>query len=257
MDYTAAAKEIIRYLGGVENIKSVNHCMTRLRFVLKNESAVEAEKLKKVNGIMGLMVKGGQHQVIIGNSVGRYYQEIVKQGKFAPETSRQDEKGPVLQLFVNYISGSMSPIITALIGGGMIKVIVILLELTGFLTPGMQTHTILSLFGDAPFYFMPVMLAYSTAAKFGINQMLAVVIAGIMIHPSFISLVGSGEPVSFIGLPVTPASYSSSVIPILMMTWVMKYADRGLDKLIPDVAKSFLKPILFIFLCGTLLPRYF
>lgn len=252
MDYPAAAKEIIRYLGGAENIKSVNHCMTRLRFVLKDETALEAEKLKKVNGVMGLMVKGGQHQVIIGNSVGRYYQEIIKQGKFAPETSGQTEKSSVLQLFVDYISGSMSPIITALIGGGMIKVLVILLELTGILTPDMQTHAILSLFGDAPFYFMPVMLAYSAAAKFGVNQMLAVVIAGIMIHPSFVSLVDSGASISFIGLPVTPASYSSSVIPILMMVWIMKYVDRGLDKIIPDVLKSFLKPVLFIFLCGTL-----
>ncbi|MGL5435979.1 MAG: beta-glucoside-specific PTS transporter subunit IIABC [Lachnospiraceae bacterium] len=252
MDYSVTAKEIIRSMGGEKNIKSVTHCMTRLRFVLHDDTGIDQAQIKAITGVLGLMVKGGQYQVIIGNDVAKCYKEILKLGDFAEKKTDQEVKGSIFNALMDYISGSMSPLIPALVGGGMIKVIVMLLEMAGILSADMQTHQFLSFFGDTPFYFMPIMLAYTAAAKFKVNQMLAVTIAGIMIHPSFISLVGAGEPIALLGLPVTAASYSSSVIPILMMVWVMKYVERFLDQVIPPVIKSFAQPIIFIVVCGAL-----
>lgn len=252
MDYSVTAKEIIRSMGGEKNIKWVTHCMTRLRFVLRDEAGIDQEQIKGIKGVMGLMIKGGQYQVIIGNDVAKCYKEILKLGNFAEKEADEEEKGGIFNSLMEYISGSMSPLIPALVGGGMVKVIVMLLEMAGILTADMQTHIFLSFFGDAPFYFMPIMLAYTAAGKFKVNQMLAVTIAGIMIHPEFISLVGTGEPMALFGLPVTAASYASSVIPVLIMVWVMKYIECILDRVIPAVIKSFAKPMLFIILCGML-----
>lgn len=253
MDYQNSAKQILKDVGDKENIQSVTHCMTRLRFVLKDEKIVDDTKVKSIPGVMGVMKKGGQYQIVMGNDVADYYKALNKLGNFGSNSAVESgEKKNLFDAFVDVISGCMSPLIPALIGGGMIKVLLILLPLLNLLSTTSQTYNVLTFFGDAPFYFMPVMLAYTAAQKFGVSPMLAVTVGGIMLHPSFVTMVNNGDPISIFGLPITLATYSSSVIPILMMVWVMKYIEQFFDKIIPTVLKSFLKPLLIIVISGVI-----
>ncbi|MHC9537761.1 beta-glucoside-specific PTS transporter subunit IIABC [Dellaglioa sp. BT-FLS60] len=249
-----SVKKIYDEVGQEQNIKSLIHCMTRLRFELKDESIVDDEKVKEIPGVMGVNHQNGQYQVIIGNDVGDYYDEIIKMGNITGESSNEPEKEKenLFNRFASFISACMSPLIPALIGGGMIKVILILLPLLGWMSEKGQSYAVLTTFGDAPFYFLPIMLAVTAAKYFKVTPMLAVTIAGIMIHPTFIAMVTAGKSVHFMGLPVTLATYSSSVIPILMVVWAMKYIEKGVDKVCPASMKSILKPLLVLFITATL-----
>lgn len=259
MDYAGSAKQIFEAVGGEKNINSLIHCMTRLRFRLKDESIVDDEAVKNIPGVMGVNHQSGQYQVIIGNDVTNYYNEILKLGKIdtgdadqTPDQGEEKQKVNLFNRFANFISSCMSPLIPALIGGGMIKVILILLPLLGWLNEKGQTYAILNIFGDAPFYFLPVMLAYTAAKYFKVTPMLAITIAGVMIHPNFTAMVTAGKAVHFMDLPVTLVNYSSSVIPILLVVWAMKYIEMGIDKVCPASLKSILKPLLVLFVTGTL-----
>lgn len=253
MEYTNTAKEILKTVGGEDNIESLVHCMTRLRFVLKDESQADDAYMKNIPGVMGVMKKGGQYQVIMGNDVASYFKELQKISTFSTNanTTSSKKKNP-FEAFVDIISSCMSPLIPALLGGGMIKVLLILLPLMGLLDAKGQTYTILAFFGDAPFYFLPIMLAYTAAIKFNVTPMLAVSVAGIMLHPNFAAMVTAGDPVFLFGIPVTLASYSSSVIPILIMVWLMQYIESFFEKIIPTAIKSFMKPLLIILISGFL-----
>lgn len=256
MKYKDSAKEIYELVGKEENIRTLTHCMTRLRFVLKDETKVDDQAVRDIPGVMGINKNAGQYQVIMGNDVASYYKELAKLGDFTAD-SRDDgatsrEKKKPFDAFIDVISSCMSPLIPALIGGGMIKVLMILLPLIGLLSEKSSTYAVLSFFGDAPFYFLPVMLAYTAAKKFDVTPMLAVTIAGIMLHPNFVAMVDKGDPVNVFGLPITLASYSSSVIPILIMVWLMKYIERYVDKITPTVMKSFIKPLFIIVISGVI-----
>ena len=213
MKYQQTAKEIYNAVGGSENIQTVTHCVTRLRLILKNQDQVNDEEMKAITGVMGVMKKAGQYQVILGNDVANYYRAFTKLGNFSSEPVESMEKKNLFENLVDVISGCMSPLIPALLGGGMIKVLLIVLPLIGALSESSSTYAVLSFFGDAPFYFMPVMLAFTASQKFGVTPMLAVAVGGIMLHPNFAAMVTAGDPVSIFGLPITLASYGSSVIP--------------------------------------------
>ncbi|ODJ67205.1 beta-glucoside-specific PTS transporter subunit IIABC [Brochothrix thermosphacta] len=253
MKYKNTAKEILKTVGGEDNIESLVHCMTRLRFVLKDESQADDAYMKNIPGVMGVMKKGGQYQVIMGNDVASYFKELQKISTFSTNANTtSSKKKNRFEAFVDIISSCMSPLIPALLGGGMIKVLLILLPLMGLLDAKGQTYTILAFFGDAPFYFLPIMLAYTAAIKFNVTPMLAVSVAGIMLHPNFVAMVTAGDPVFLFGIPVTLASYSSSVIPILIMVWLMQYIESFFEKIIPTAIKSFMKPLLIILISGFL-----
>ncbi|KLI75623.1 MULTISPECIES: beta-glucoside-specific PTS transporter subunit IIABC [Lacticaseibacillus] len=261
MDYSETARSIVKAVGGKQNIKSLTHCVTRLRFYLKDEQKVSDATVKDIAGVLGVNHQSGQYQVIMGNGVGTYYDKIMALGGIqaadadnVADSAEDEAKGHtnLFDTFANFISSCMSPLIPALIGGGMMKVIVILLPLLHMLSTSSQTYKILTIFGDAPFYFLPVMLAYTAANYFKVSQILAVVIAGIMIHPNFLAMVNAAKPVHFIGIPVTLFNYSSSVIPILMIVWAMKYIEGGLKRVIPNSIKSIALPLLEIFVMGFL-----
>ncbi|MBE6090544.1 MAG: PTS beta-glucoside transporter subunit EIIBCA [Clostridium beijerinckii] len=249
MDYSIVAKEIIEKIGGVNNVSSVIHCMTRLRFTLKDESIVNDEQVKKIKGVMGVMKKGGQYQIIIGNEVSKCYKEVLKLGNFsdsANNTENSNEKQNIITKVLDVVSGSMSATMPAIIGAGMVKVLVVLLTTIGLLSNTSQTYTILSALGDATFYFLPMILVISTSKKFNINPYTFAAVIGVMVYPDFVKLLGAGSPVSFLGLPVTTASYGYSVIPVILMAWVMKYIEEIVDKITPAVTKNFLKPMLIL-----------
>ncbi|MCJ2387270.1 PTS glucose transporter subunit IIA [Pediococcus acidilactici] len=257
MSIKDSAKQIYDTVGGEANINYLTHCVTRLRFRLKDESKVDDEKVKRIPGVMGINHQNGQYQVIIGNAVSDYYDQVIKLGDFPTDesgdsnkTDTKEEKGNLFDQFTSFISSCMSPLIPALIGGGMIKVILILLTTVGWMSDKSQTYTILSVFGDAPFYFLPIELAITASKYHKVNQMMAVIAGAILIHPNFITLVNSGKAIHLMGLPVTAASYSSSVIPILLIVWAMKYLEAFLEKVVPSSFKSILKPLLEIFIVG-------
>ena len=245
MDYANVAKKILEKIGGESNVNSVQHCMTRLRFTLKDESKADDEAIRKIKGVMGVTKQGGQYQVIIGNNVGNCYKELLKLGNFQEGTSDKNaEKKGLFNTILDVVSGCMSATMPAIIGAGMIKVLLVILPMLGILAETSQTYIILSALGDATFYFLPLILCISASKKFNINPYTLAAVIAVMVYPDFIGLVDAGEKISLFGLPVASASYAYSVIPVIMMAWVMTYVEKLADKITPAVTKNFLKPML-------------
>lgn len=245
MDYANVAKKILEKIGGESNVNSVQHCMTRLRFTLKDESKADDEAIRKIKGVMGVTKQGGQYQVIIGNNVGNCYKELLKLGNFQEGTSDKNaEKKGLFNTILDVVSGCMSATMPAIIGAGMIKVLLVILPMLGILAETSQTYIILSALGDATFYFLPLILCISASKKFNINPYTLAAVIAVMVYPNFIGLVDAGEKISLFGLPVASASYAYSVIPVIMMAWVMTYVEKLADKITPAVTKNFLKPML-------------
>ncbi|HEL9635701.1 TPA: PTS glucose transporter subunit IIA [Streptococcus suis] len=250
MKYKNTALAILEAVGGEKNVLRATHCVTRLRLELKDENIVSDERVKSISGVIGIMKKNGQYQIILGNDVANYYKEFTALGKFDSDSVQQVKKANVLEQVIEYIAGSMTPLIPAMLGGGMIKVLVIVLPMLGLLKADSQSISFLAFFGDAPYHFMPIFLAYSASQKLKVTPALAMSVAGILLHPNFVQMVSTGDPLHFLGAPVTPASYGSSVIPILIMVWLMKYIEAVFNKVTPAVTKSFLQPTLVLLVSG-------
>lgn len=250
MDFQVLAKQILQYIGGEANITALTHCATRLRFTLKDKAKADAAALQKCKGVLGAVESGGQFQVIIGSEVPKVYEMIMK---ILPENTDSsaaanlpEGKRSILDKMMDFIAGVFTPILPAIIGAGLIKSVLAIAVLCGIDTKG-QTYYFLDFIGDAPLYFLPVMLAYTSAKKMNCNPFVAIGIAGAMIHPKYIALVTDPFNIhytSFLGLPVTLATYTSSVIPILLTVGLLSYVERFLEKILPKMVKFFLKPLL-------------
>ena len=247
MKFKQIATEVLEHIGGEENVSHVTHCVTRLRFNLKDDSKVCVDKLKKVKGVMGCVNKGGQFQVIIGNDVSDVYKELVSLGNFKSSKGEvKEEKKGVLTTVFDTIAGVFTPIIPAIAGCGMLKGFLGLFAALGWISKETQTYYILNFISDAAFYFLPILLAYTAAIKFKTSQYLAVVIGGVLLHPNFSALVSAGEPVKFFGLPVALVKYGSSVIPIILIVWLMSYVEKLFNKIVPKALKLIFVPLLVI-----------
>ena len=260
-DYAAISKKIVENIGGVENIASVTHCMTRLRFVVKDEGKINDAAVKATDGVMGVVNQGGQYQIIIGNHVEEAYNEVLKMGDFgeASQVARGEKKEPLTlkkvgNNILDAIVGTMSPLIPAIIGGSMVKLLVMLLGMAGVLSADGETYKILNTIGDAAFYFLPVMVAASASKKFNTNMFIAIAIAGLMLHPDFRTMMEAvtvGDTAAhFLGIPVVGVKYTYTVIPALCMTWILSYIERAIDKITPAVTKNFLKPMLIFLIAA-------
>lgn len=253
-----SVQQIYDAVGGDANINSLTHCITRLRFQLKDWDKVDDNIVKNIPGVLGVNRQNGQYQVIIGNQVTDYYNAITKLGHFAsngevPADDVDDgQKRGLFDRFADFISSCMAPLIPVLVAGGLMKLILIVLTTLNWMSDKSQTYVLLSAIGDAPFYFLPVELAYTSAKYFRVNQMLAVCVAGVLIYPSFTAMVKAGNAVHMMGLPVTLATYSASVIPILMTVWAMKYIEHWIDVATPNQVKSIIKPLAELFVMGVL-----
>lgn len=247
MDYSATAKSILREVGGEANIVNVSHCMTRLRLTLKDESIVKDERIKAVKGVVGVMKKAGQYQIIIGNEVSKCYGEFIKLGNFGDQTGgapAAKRGGNPVSMILDAISGSMSSVIPAIIGAGMVQVLNIILG--WFLPADSPTMQLMGVIGNTAFYFLPVLVAFSAGRKFGGNPFLVTAVVAILIHPNFVALTGAEGGINFLGIPVTSFDYSSSIIPAILTAWVMSYIERIVEKITPAFTKNFLKPMLII-----------
>lgn len=242
MDYKKLAADILKLVGGEKNVAGVSHCMTRLRFVLNDEAKADTAKVKKLNGVQGVVSKNGQYQVVIGTNVGKVYDEIQKLGSFKSQGAANAEGG-LGNRIIGAITAIFQPIIPAICGAGMIKAILAILVALKAMDSTAQTYVLLNMVADTAFYFLPIFLAVSAAKVFRCSAYLAAVMGAILLHPTFSGLVAAGEAVTFWGIPVRLVSYSSAVVPPVLIVWIMSYVEKYAKKIIPGAVQVFMVPL--------------
>ncbi|MDP9697786.1 MULTISPECIES: beta-glucoside-specific PTS transporter subunit IIABC [Paenibacillus] len=258
MNYKETAKAILDKVGGQENINDFLHCSTRLRMNLKDPNQAKTEEIKSMDGVMGAVYSGGQYQVIIGNDVSYVYNELKQMitintdEKPEPNKKRDMSFKGLFESFAGLITGIFQPIIPAIAAAGMFKALLLLCTSLGILSKESQIYALLLNIADAAFYFLPVLLAYSSAQKFKTNPYIAATLAGVLLHPKMITLLGGEVPVEIAGVPVPNISYASSVLPIILTVWLMSYVEKFADKVSPGPVKIFLKPLIVILVMAPL-----
>ena len=265
MDYVSVSKKILDAVGGPGNVASATNCMTRMRLVLNDESKADDDKVKAIKGVKSVIKQGGQYQVVIGNEVSNLMKEFNKLGNFSEDgggAKPAKATGNPIQRLFGFVAGCLTPLLPAMLGTGMAKVVLTLLTTSHLLSETGPTYIILYSMADSFFYFLPVMLGWSIAKKTGHSVPLYMVVGATLVYPNLITLLGGGvEGVAygtFLGqnctylfgfLPVIGATYTSSVLPMLLMTPVMGWAEDFADRVSPNVLKAFLKPLLFLLIC--------
>lgn len=254
MDYKKLGYDLLPLVGGVDNISKLTHCATRLRFEFCDRSKVDKAAIENTLGVISVVEKGGQFQVVVGNDVPVTYRVLINEmggtaAKSSSRSSSDDEKAKtgIITNIISAISTTFTPVIPALIGGGMIKAVLSILVLCG-LDDSSSTYAVLNLISDAAFYFMPVLLAYGAAIKFECNPVLAMTLACALLHPTWSGMVSAGEGVDFFYIPVYLVDYSYSVIPIILSVWLMSYVEKFAEKYTPSIIKFFLKPLIILFI---------
>ncbi|MGL9914090.1 PTS system, beta-glucoside-specific IIA component [Enterococcus sp. DIV0784] len=254
MDYQAIAKEILKDVGGKDNIVDVTHCYTRLRFVLKDTKQANKEALLQTEGVISVVESGGQYQVVLGNKVAHVYNalEPLLAQQLTTKTSTK-EKNSLGNRILNTVAAIFTPVVPAIAASGMLKGILAIAVMVANnfyqvdLKP-LNTYIILSAASDALFYFMPVILGYSAAKVFKTNEYIAMVIGATLCYPTIVSLMTEKSAVTLFGLHVTKANYVSTVIPIILAIFMLAYVQRFLEKVIPEVLKIIMVPTLSLLL---------
>lgn len=270
--YDGLARIIIQNVGGKSNINSVAHCITRLRFKLKDESKANKEVLEATDGVIKVMQSGGQYQVVIGNNVTDVYDAVLEVGHFqgagsvdedgnatGDDTSSGEKKSPV-SILIDMISGVIQPTLGVLAATGIIKGLLALFSFLEILPESSGTYQVLYAVGDGFFYFLPIILGYTAAKKFKMNEFIGMAIGIALCYPAMVNITGGevlgtvlgGTPfemsyyTTFLGIPVImPASgYTSSVVPIIIACAVGAMLEKWLRKVIPDVIKLFVVPFI-------------
>lgn len=243
MKYEQLAKDIIKNVGGKENVNSLTHCVTRLRFKLKDESEANTDVLKNMDGVVTVVKSGGQYQVVIGNHVPDVYSDVMAvAGLTEGGNEAIEEKMSIFNRFIDIISGVFQPVLGVLAATGMIKGINAILISANLLKATDSTYMIMNAIGDCLMYFFPVFLGFTAAKKFKVNQFLGMAIGAALVYPDIVGL--AGQNVKFFGIPVImPASgYASTVIPIILSIFLASKVEKFFKKIIPDVVKTFLVP---------------
>ncbi|WP_339197142.1 beta-glucoside-specific PTS transporter subunit IIABC [Paenibacillus sp. FSL P4-0176] len=248
MDHKKMGDDIVRLVGGEANINGLVHCATRLRFDLKDSKKAERETLEKHDGIITVVESGGQFQVVIGSNVAHVYAEIMKNRDFGGDSSSSaestGEKTSLLSKVFEIISGSFSPLIPAMAGSGMLKALLTVLTMLGWMSDTSDTYLILSAAGNAVFYFLPIFLGITLGMKLKANPYVAGVIGAALMEPSFTGLMDKGSDVSFLGIPVVMMNYSASVFPIFISISIYAVLDKLLKKIILKDLQLFLVPMI-------------
>ncbi|HBR1417876.1 TPA: PTS beta-glucoside transporter subunit IIABC [Klebsiella quasipneumoniae subsp. similipneumoniae] len=250
MEYKALAQDILNRVGGKENIVSLVHCATRLRFKLKDNGKADAEGLKANPGVIMVVESGGQFQVVIGNHVHDVWQAVRQEAGLSDDsepTAESVEKGSLLGQIIDVVSGIFTPFIGVLAASGILKGMLALAVVCGWLTPQQGTYKIWFAASDALFFFFPLFLGYTAGKKFGGNPFVSMVIGGALTHPLMIQAFEASQAPGaavehFLGIPVTFINYSSSVIPIILASWVCCCLERKSNALLPSSMKNFFTP---------------
>ncbi|WP_058913753.1 PTS beta-glucoside transporter subunit IIABC [Entomohabitans teleogrylli] len=251
MKYQALASDILSHVGGRENINSLVHCATRLRFKLNDSSKADAEGLKSNPGVIMVVESGGQFQVVIGNHVSDVYRAVCSAAGLnedsAASAQKSTEKSGALAKFIDVVSGIFTPFLGVLAASGILKGFLALSLVGGWLAESDGTYRILQSTSDALFYFLPIVLGYTAGKKFGGNPFLTMVIGGALVHPLMIQAfeaTANGTTEYFLGIPVVFINYTSSVIPVICAAWFCCWLERQCNKVMPAAVKNFFTPLL-------------
>lgn len=237
------AKEIMKYVGGEENIISLNHCSTRLRLKITDEEKFNIDKIKQIEGVLDIVKSMGGYQIIIGNNVAKVYNAILKHYHIKTDAKAGRVSTNPFDALLNALSDIMSPVFPAVIAAGLFSAIATVWVLCG-MSAESSTYKIVYTASQVPFYFLPFLAAYGAARHWKLNPILALTLAGILLHPDMLTLLSDGSAVSLFGLPVTPATYSSSLIPMILTCWAMKYIGSFIEDKCPDSIRYVMVPFI-------------
>ncbi|MDE7058350.1 MAG: PTS transporter subunit EIIC, partial [Lachnospiraceae bacterium] len=265
--YGELAKEVVKQVGGKENVISLTHCITRLRFKLKDESKANDEVLKNMSGVVTVMKSGGQYQVVIGNHVPEVYADVMPLlGLEEGSANREDDapKGSLFNQAIDVISGIFQPILGIMAACGMVKGLNALFVALGLYTDAGGGYLILNAIGDGLFHFMPLFLGYTAAKKFNLKPMIGLVIGAIMCYPTVQNstlsagtealytlfsgtMFESAVYTEFFGIPLIAMDYTGTVIPVIFVVYFASKCEKFFSKFIPDLVKFFFVPMLTLF----------
>lgn len=250
MDYRKVAVEVIEKVGGKENVISVMNCVTRLRFVLKDESRADDEGVKSIPGVKGMVRQGGQYQVIIGTTVAKVAEEAAdilgKELGSINTVEKEDlkKKESLFNAFFKTVSGCILPFMGLMIASGMIRGILTLLVAIGAITNDSGVYQLLYAGADAVMYFMPILIGFSAGKQFGTNPFLTAAVGAALVYPGIVSLYNDEAALKFLGIPVVLTSYANTIFPILLASWATAKIEKFWKKVIPDIISMMFVPFL-------------
>ena len=234
------AKEILTLVGGSNNVNSLVHCATRLRFELKDNKKADKTALEGLSYVLSVVVSGGQFQVVIGPKVSSYFEEIMKIANLKKDTEKSGNMS-----ILKIISGAFSPLIPIMAGAGMVKALLTVLAEFGIMSDASATYAVLSAAGNAVFYFMPIFLGITLSKQFGANAYVGGALGAALLEPSFTALIGQ-EGTNFFGIPLTAVDYATTIFPIFIISFIYAYLDKFLKKVIKQVLQMFLVSMICI-----------
>lgn len=254
--YLELAENVISMVGGKENVSFFTHCITRLRFNLKDQSLVKEEEIKNLENVVGVQWSGEQLQIIIGQEVDEAYKLICEksgiQTQEAVNENLDEKKDHSLKEIGNAIlsglSGCLTPIIPILIVSAMFKTLIAVFgpNMLNVMPETSDLYVLFNFVGDAAFYFLPVAVGYTSAKKFGVNPVMGILMGAILIHPTFSGMAANGDSFTIFGIPCLVQNYTSSIFPAILSVWVMSYVEKFFNKHTPSVLKAVFAPFLTI-----------
>lgn len=251
MDFKQTATEILARVGGSENIANMTHCATRLRLTLKDPSKVDDQAVKNIDGVINTVNKAGQYQLLIGTEVPKLYDEfeLLVTGSISddPSMDQKGNSGGIISAIFSAISAIFAPLLPALAGSGILRGLLILAVQTGIISETSGTYSILNVASMSVFYFLPILLAFTSARRFGASPYLSALIGASLLNPEFIALMGNtgnGATTTFFNIPVVLMNYSSTVVPIILSIWAFSYLYKFLDRTIPETLKLVVVPLI-------------
>lgn len=251
-DYTNLAKEIVTDIGGKDNINNAFHCATRLRFQLKDVSKAEpnVEKIKNLDDVLDVLIQNGQFQVVIGPNVADVFKFVQSEiGTIEDDQNTNndsdDKNKSKFDRFFEIVSGMFTPIVPVLMASGMVGALITILNIVGVLPKKSPTYFLLNVVYEAGFYFLPFFIAASSSKVFKANRYLSMLLAGIMLYPQLFAYKAAGiAHLTFLGFNVPQADYGKAVLPVILGVWLLSYLERFFDRIMPDIIKSFMTPLL-------------
>ncbi|EAK8469948.1 PTS beta-glucoside transporter subunit IIBCA [Listeria monocytogenes] len=250
MNNSDLAKEVVKLVGGKENILSVIHCVTRLRFKLRDENLAETEKIKALKGVMTVVKSGGQYQVVIGDQVSYVYDEVIRVLGIKPDDAPQDnpeqEHKSIFNKFVELISGIFMPVLGLLAASGILKGFLTAAVTMGLINTSAGVYEVLYAASDALFYFMPIILGFSAGKVFKTNQYLSAAVGAALVYPTLVDMYSNGAHLTFLHIPVILMNYTMSVIPVILAIYFMSKLEKVLVKFIPKSLQLIFVPLLLL-----------
>lgn len=247
IDAKECAAQIVKCVGGPENVKSVAHCMTRARFVVKDVNKADQEAIKDIKGVMGCIYSGGQLQVILGANLLPVFEQIVKQNDFKQDDvidenldGKEMGKKNIGGAILGYVQAAVTPLVAGLVAGGILKVILMLLPYVWPEFAETTTNSVLGWVANAPFYFMPIFVAYGAAKKLGGTEIYAMVVTAALLTPEWVAAVSEETAITIFGIPCRGITYNGQLLPALLIPIAAYYIEKFLNKIIPGIIKSLL-----------------